>query len=52
MKRYKAHWYNAEKVVKEDIVEAEDEKEAERQAYILYNGDPPTSEVWIMELDD
>lgn len=43
MKKFKVTWYDQNSIVQEDVepVEAENEEEAVKKAYIRYNGNPP-----------
>ena len=48
--KYKAIWFDQESVVKIDIVEASSKDEAERKAYIKYNGKGPAPLLSIEEV--
>lgn len=39
--KFMVYWYNKDEVVTTDTVDAENKEEAEKQAYLKYNGNPP-----------
>ena len=52
MAKYIAHWYDqdSEKVVDPKPIIANNQQEAEAEAYRHYNGNPPAPMVWLEEV--
>lgn len=50
MKKYKLMWYDQNSTKKTDIVEAENIEEATKKGYLMYNGNPPSELVSVVEI--
>jgi len=52
MVKWKANWYTQHEIIKTDTVttENDDQEEARKQAFMLYNGKPPSDFVYLEKI--